>query len=63
MNPYPFFAYAGDPHDIHLEYALGNYKAGVRDTTTGLVYHSLLDAMMDATYYAVENLTGHLSIG
>jgi hypothetical protein len=63
MNPYPFFAYADHPHDIRVEYALGDYKAGVLDPTTGLVYHSLLDAMMDATYYAVENLTGHLNIG
>lgn len=60
MNPYPFFAYAEDPVNIPLEYALGDYKPGVRDPNTGLVYHSLLDAMMDATYFAVEKLTPHL---
>ncbi|TVU38670.1 hypothetical protein EJB05_12054 [Eragrostis curvula] len=62
MNPYPFFAYAEDPQNIKLEYALGHYKPGVLDWNTGLVYHSLLDAMMDATYYAMENLTEHLNI-
>ncbi|GJN32595.1 hypothetical protein PR202_gb21109 [Eleusine coracana subsp. coracana] len=62
VNPYPFFAYAENPRDIRLDYALGNYKAGVRDPNTGLVYHSLLDAMMDATHFAVENLTEHLNI-
>ncbi|GJN11484.1 hypothetical protein PR202_ga29682 [Eleusine coracana subsp. coracana] len=62
MNPYPFFAYAEDPQNIHLDYALGNYKPGVRDRNTGLVYHSLLDAMIDATYYAMENLTGSLNV-
>ncbi|TVU34085.1 hypothetical protein EJB05_15911, partial [Eragrostis curvula] len=58
MNPYPFFAHAEDPQSIPLDYALGNYEPGVVDKNTGLVYHSILDAMMDATYYAVENLMG-----
>ncbi|TVU38689.1 hypothetical protein EJB05_12073, partial [Eragrostis curvula] len=49
MNPYPFFAYAEQPQDIPLDYALGDYTPGVVDKDTGLIYHSLLDAMMDAT--------------
>jgi hypothetical protein len=61
MNPYPFFAYSLDPN-IPLDYALGNYTHGVRDNNTGLLYHSLLDAMMDATYYAMENLMGHPNV-
>ncbi|GJN11502.1 hypothetical protein PR202_ga29700 [Eleusine coracana subsp. coracana] len=61
MNPYPFFAYAEDPN-IDLDYALGNYKPGVNDTNTGLIYHCLLDAMMDATYFAIEKLAEQLSI-
>lgn len=62
INPYPFFAYAKQPQNISLEYALGNYKPGHVDNNTGLVYHSLLDAMTDATYYAMENLTGYLNV-
>jgi hypothetical protein len=62
MNPYPFFAYVEDPQHIPLDYALGNYEPGMRDWNTGLVYHSLLDAMRDATFFAVENLTEHLNI-
>jgi hypothetical protein len=62
MNPYPFFAYVEDPQHIQLDYALGNYEPGMRDWNTGLVYHSLLDAMRDATFFAVENLTEHLNI-
>jgi hypothetical protein len=56
MNLYPYLAYVDNPGQIPLEYALGNYEPGVRDTKTGLVYHSLLDAQLDATCYAMEKL-------
>jgi hypothetical protein len=57
VNAYPFFAYAEEPDKISLDYALGNSNAaGVRDPVTGLVYHSLLDAQLDATYFAMEKL-------
>ncbi|PAN14294.1 hypothetical protein PAHAL_2G398200 [Panicum hallii] len=56
INAYPFFAYVEQPDKISLDYALGNSKAGVRDPVTGLVYHSLLDAQLDATYFAMEKL-------
>ncbi|XP_066390936.1 glucan endo-1,3-beta-glucosidase 13-like [Miscanthus floridulus] len=57
VNAYPFFAYAEEPDKISLDYALGNSNAtGVRDPGTGLVYHSLLDAQLDATYFAMEKL-------
>jgi exo-beta-1,3-glucanase (GH17 family) len=57
VNAYPFFAYTAEPDKISLDYALGNSNAtGVRDTGTGLVYHSLLDAQLDATYFAMEKL-------
>jgi len=57
VNAYPFFAYVEEPDKISLDYALGNSNAaGVRDPVTGLVYHSLLDAQLDATYFAMEKL-------
>ncbi|CAL5083317.1 unnamed protein product [Urochloa decumbens] len=55
-NAYPFFAYAEQPDKISLDYALGSSMAGVRDPVSGLVYHSLLDAQLDATYFAMEKL-------
>ncbi|KAJ1291248.1 hypothetical protein BS78_02G302900 [Paspalum vaginatum] len=58
INIYPFDAYDAHPDDIPLDYALGNYTPGVVDHVTGLVYHSLLDAQLDATYFAMENLMG-----
>ena len=57
INIYPYLAYAEHPDQISLDYALGNSNsAGVRDPVTGLVYHSLLDAQLDATYFAMEKL-------
>ncbi|CAN6248855.1 unnamed protein product [Urochloa humidicola] len=57
INPYPFLALAKEPQNIPLEFALGSYEPGVSDPNTGLVYYSLLDAMRDATFFAIENLT------
>ncbi|CAN6205632.1 unnamed protein product [Urochloa humidicola] len=56
VNAYPFFAYAEQPGKISLDYALGSSMAGVHDPATGLVYHSLLDAQLDAAYFAMEKL-------
>ncbi|KAJ1291238.1 hypothetical protein BS78_02G302000 [Paspalum vaginatum] len=56
INLYPFLTYTAQPGNISLDYALGNSKDGVRDPNTGLVYHSLLDAELDATYFAMEKL-------
>ncbi|RCV13382.1 hypothetical protein SETIT_2G341600v2 [Setaria italica] len=56
INAYPFFAYLEQPDKISLDYALGSSMTGVRDPVTGLVYHSLLDAQLDATYFAMEKL-------
>ncbi|XP_062187550.1 glucan endo-1,3-beta-glucosidase 13-like [Phragmites australis] len=74
INVYPFLAYAYQPDKISLNYALGNSNPGVRDDDTGLLYYSLLDAQLDATYYAMDDLgfasmkthigeTGHPSAG
>ncbi|CAN6235193.1 unnamed protein product [Urochloa humidicola] len=56
MNIYPFFAYAAPSSVISLDYALGNPNPGVPDPVTGLIYPSLLDAQLDATYFATEKL-------
>ncbi|CAN6381445.1 unnamed protein product [Urochloa humidicola] len=56
VSAYPFFAYIAQPDKISLDYALGNPNPGVRDDNTGLMYHSLLDAQLDATYFAMEKL-------
>ncbi|CAN6248858.1 unnamed protein product [Urochloa humidicola] len=56
LNIYPFFAYAAPSSEISLDYALGNPNPGVPDTVTRLIYPSLLDAQLDAAYYATEKL-------
>ncbi|KAJ1291240.1 hypothetical protein BS78_02G302200 [Paspalum vaginatum] len=56
VNIYPYLTYFAQPNNISLDYALGNSKDGVRDPVTGLVYHSLLDAQLDATYFAMAKL-------
>ena len=62
MNAYPLFAYIAQPDKIPLDYALGNYKPGVRDPGTGLVYHSLLDAQIDAAHFAIQRLGSSTSV-
>ncbi|TVU38668.1 hypothetical protein EJB05_12052 [Eragrostis curvula] len=63
MNIYPFFAYLNQiPGTISLDFALGNPNSGFTDESTRLVYHSLLDAQLDATYYAQEKLLGSNAI-
>ncbi|XP_020396960.1 glucan endo-1,3-beta-glucosidase 13 isoform X3 [Zea mays] len=65
INIYPYLAYAEHPDQISLDYALGNPNPGVRvddddtgsialDDDNGVTYHSLLDAQLDATYYAMD---------
>ncbi|CAL5068139.1 unnamed protein product [Urochloa decumbens] len=56
LNIYPFFAYAAPSSTINLDYALGNPNPGVTDPNTKLVYPTLLDAQLDAAYYATEKL-------
>lgn len=53
LNAYPYFAYASDPTDVRLDYA--------QFTATGpvvqdgpLSYSNLLDAIVDAYYWAME---------
>jgi Glycosyl hydrolases family 17/X8 domain len=56
VNAYPFFAYEANANDISLDYALSRPNAGVLDQGSGLMYHSLLDAQIDAVAYAMSAL-------
>ncbi|XP_002965673.2 glucan endo-1,3-beta-glucosidase 12 [Selaginella moellendorffii] len=54
-NVYPYFAWAGNPGEIPLDYALfGSQQEVVRDGS--LSYTNLFDAMVDATISAIEKL-------
>ncbi|MED6181466.1 hypothetical protein PIB30_019541 [Stylosanthes scabra] len=54
VNIYPYFAYVGDQKNIPIEFALftkqGNNEVG---------YQNLFDAMLDATYAALEKIGGN----
>ncbi|KAL6644158.1 hypothetical protein ACP70R_018924 [Stipagrostis hirtigluma subsp. patula] len=54
VNAYPYFAYAGDPAGVELDYALlqPGY-AGVAEPGTGLHYNNMLGAQVDAMYHAI----------
>ncbi|CAI9099799.1 OLC1v1036675C1 [Oldenlandia corymbosa var. corymbosa] len=54
VNVYPYFAYINNPGSISLDYAL--FNSGV--TTPDGPYSSLFDALVDATYSALEKAGG-----
>ncbi|KAK7256112.1 hypothetical protein RIF29_29546 [Crotalaria pallida] len=57
LDVYPFFAWASDPTNINLDYALFESRnISVTDTGTGLVYTNLFDQMVDAVYFAMARL-------
>lgn len=57
LDVYPFFAWASDPTNIDLNYALfDSDNITVTDPGTGLVYTNLFDQMVDAVYFAMERL-------
>ncbi|KAE9622137.1 putative glucan endo-1,3-beta-D-glucosidase [Lupinus albus] len=57
VDVYPFFAWASDPININLDYALFKSKyIRVTDPGTGLVYSNLFDQMIDAVYFALNRL-------
>ncbi|KAH8934749.1 hypothetical protein BDL97_18G100300 [Sphagnum fallax] len=58
INAYPYFSYRADGgQNIALNFALIEPgAAGFRDSNSGLHYSSLLEAMLDATIYAMRAL-------
>lgn len=63
INAYPYFAYKGSPSGVSLQYVLfettvtvssANAAAVVTDPSSGLIYHNMLDAQVDAVYSALE---------
>ncbi|CAA0824421.1 Glycosyl hydrolase superfamily protein [Striga hermonthica] len=56
INAYPFLAYKSDPEHIDLNYALFLKNDGIHDAKTGLHYDNMFDAMVDASYAALEKV-------
>ncbi|WZY95394.1 hypothetical protein YC2023_067723 [Brassica napus] len=54
INAYPFLAYKSDPSHIDLNYALFEHSDGIYDAKTKLRYDNMFDAMVDASYAALE---------
>lgn len=56
INPYPFFAYSGDPRPVTLAFCLFQPNPGRRDANTGISYTNMFDAQVDAVRSAVNGL-------
>lgn len=56
INAYPFLAYKSDPSNIDLNYALFQKNPGIDDPKTKLHYDNMFDAMIDASYTALEKI-------
>ncbi|KAH7856099.1 hypothetical protein Vadar_032673 [Vaccinium darrowii] len=54
VNVYPYFAYAADPANVPLDYALFTATGPVVQDGD-LSYQNLFDAIIDAFYWAMEN--------
>ncbi|XP_019178674.1 PREDICTED: probable glucan endo-1,3-beta-glucosidase A6 [Ipomoea nil] len=57
FDVYPYFAWAAQPKDINLRYALMEHtNITYSDPGSGLTYTNLLDQMIDAVHFAVKRL-------
>ncbi|KAL2336780.1 hypothetical protein Fmac_011226 [Flemingia macrophylla] len=57
VDVYPYFAWASDPVNINLDYALfRSNNVTVKDPGSGLVYTNLFDQMVDAVHFAMKRL-------
>lgn len=59
INAYPFLAYISDSQHIDLNYALFEKNPGIYDAKTKLHYDNMFDAMVDASYVALEKVGYH----
>ncbi|GAA0164313.1 hypothetical protein Leryth_011719 [Lithospermum erythrorhizon] len=56
INAYPFLAYKSDPEHIDINYALFQKNSGIYDAKTKLHYDNMFEAMVDASYAALEKV-------
>nr|GMD08681.1 glucan endo-1,3-beta-D-glucosidase-like [Ipomoea batatas] len=57
INPYPFFAYQGDPNRPgNLEFCVFQPNSGRYDNGTGITYMNMFDAQVDAVYSALKGM-------
>ncbi|KAK2411679.1 glucan endo-1,3-beta-glucosidase [Trifolium repens] len=59
LNAYPSLAYASDPGNIDINYALFQPTKGIDDPKFKLHYDNMLDAQIDAAYAALEDAGFH----
>lgn len=56
IDVYPYYAYRDSPKKVSLDYALFRQSSEVIDPNTGLIYSNMLDAQIDAVYFALQAL-------
>ncbi|KAL9263033.1 Glucan endo-1,3-beta-glucosidase 13-like protein [Drosera capensis] len=56
IDIYPYYAYRDSANNVSLDYALFQSSSEVVDPNTGLLYMNMLDAQIDALYFALTAL-------